>query len=175
MNIHCCSVTDKNYLIPTIVTIGSVCLNNPQSEVDYWLVVDKIGVNDENLVLQLERKFSNLRVHIIQFDNLTFPAYFVDIINKTLIGSYLTTASYGRLFIAKLLPENVEKVLYLDADVLCIGSLKELFNLDMSKCAVAAVLDSSLSESQHAAEIGVTKYINSGVLLINLKLWREKN
>ena len=47
--------------------------------------------------------------------------------------------SYCRLFLDKLLPEEVEKVLYLDGDVLNTGSLKELWSLDMGESSAAAV------------------------------------
>lgn len=82
--------------------------------------------------------------------------------------------SYCRLFLDKLLPEEVEKVLYLDGDVLNTGSLKELWNLDMGESSAAAVID-CLGEKYYEL-LGLEKnarYCNSGVILFNLDKWRK--
>ena len=49
--------------------------------------------------------------------------------------------SYCRLFLDDLLPPTVDKVLYLDADVICTGSLNELWSLDMDGKTIAGVTD----------------------------------
>lgn len=49
--------------------------------------------------------------------------------------------SYCRLFLPELLPNNVEKVLYLDSDTLVVDSLQELWELDMQDCFAAAAKD----------------------------------
>ena len=175
MNIHCCSVTDGRYLVPTMVTIGSVCLNNIQYKIDYWLIVDKITDHEKDLLSRFEKKFSNLCLHIIEFTVNDLPSSCCEAITKTLKDTRLTPSSYGRLFIAELLLKNVTKVLYLDGDVLCTKSLEELFNLNMKKNAVAAVLDAGLVEPSHVSKLGISNYVNSGVLLINLQLWRDQD
>lgn len=83
--------------------------------------------------------------------------------------------SYCRLFLDKLLPESVEKVLYLDGDVLNMGSLKELWNTDLEGACAAAVMD-CLGENYYEA-FGLSKearYCNSGVILFDLVQWRKQ-
>lgn len=84
--------------------------------------------------------------------------------------------SYSRLFLDELLPLEIERVLYLDGDVLVNDSLGDLWNLNMQGKCAAAVTDSlgeeyyelfNLSKSAH--------YCNSGVILIDLKKWREES
>lgn len=84
--------------------------------------------------------------------------------------------SYCRLFLDKLLPESVDRVLYLDGDVLNTGSLKDLWNIDLGGSCAAAVVD-CLSEKYYAL-LGLGKvanYCNSGVILFDLAQWRKQN
>lgn len=84
----------------------------------------------------------------------------------------LTT--YARLFASSALP-NVDKLLYLDADSLILGSFKDLWDLDMGDNYIGGVED-LFNIDYIKKEIGLekhNKYINAGFLLINLKKWRE--
>lgn len=83
-------------------------------------------------------------------------------------------AVYYRLLAAGLLPINLYKILYLDCDIIVRRSLIELWKTDITDCALAAVPD--LWEEEYGNALGLpigTKYFNSGVLLINLKFWRD--
>lgn len=83
---------------------------------------------------------------------------------------------YNRLFLTEYIPENVDRVLYLDSDTVVEGSLDELWHTEMDDCYLAAVDDCL---SMHYREIVDLKnsgiYCNAGVLLVNLKKWREDN
>lgn len=81
-------------------------------------------------------------------------------------------ATYIRLFIADYIGEEVDKVLYLDCDILVDSDLNSLFSIDMQNNVVAAVKstidlvrDASPSED----------HVNAGVLLFNLPLMRKEN
>lgn len=83
--------------------------------------------------------------------------------------------SYCRLFLDKLLPESVDKVLYLDGDVLNTSSLKELWEMDLEGSCAAAVID-CLGEKYYQL-LGLSKearYCNSGVILFDLAQWRKQ-
>ena len=70
----------------------------------------------------------------------------------------------------------MEKVLFLDADTLVLGELRELFSIDMEKCAVAGCLDPLHFTADTYTRLGYDPelgYINAGALLINLDLWRK--
>jgi lipopolysaccharide biosynthesis glycosyltransferase len=83
--------------------------------------------------------------------------------------------SYCRLFLDTLLPQDVERVLYLDSDTLVAGSLSELWSTDMKGKCLGGSLD--CLGKPYFRLFGIDEggmYLNSGVLLINLKLWRER-
>ena len=80
------------------------------------------------------------------------------------------------MFIGELLPDSIERVIYLDSDTVVEGSLEELWNLDLEEYYEAAV-DDCLSKKYrklvHLSGEGV--YCNNGVLLLNLKKFRDEN
>lgn len=81
---------------------------------------------------------------------------------------------YVRLLADKILKED--SVLYLDCDLIINDSLHELADLDISKYAVAAVLDTCRKKAREESNMqDINNYYNSGVLLMNLKYWRENN
>ncbi len=83
---------------------------------------------------------------------------------------------YNRLFLTEFIPQNVNKVLYLDSDTVIEGSLNELWNIDISDYYLAGV-DDCLS-SKYRKVVGLDNcgtYVNAGMLMINLKRWREEN
>lgn len=67
--------------------------------------------------------------------------------------------------------KDLDKVLYLDCDMIAVNNFKELFDINMDNYTVAAVKDKLISNS-HLKKIKLNKsngYFNSGLLLINIK------
>ena len=86
-----------------------------------------------------------------------------------------SVSTFSRLYLSRLLPENIDKVLYLDCDLLVLKDLEKLYDSDISDYYCAGVGD-CVSES-HLKAIGLNvenNYFNAGVLLVNLKMWREE-
>jgi lipopolysaccharide biosynthesis glycosyltransferase len=84
-------------------------------------------------------------------------------------------ASYARLFIGSMLPETVDKVIYLDSDTIVRDSLKELFTISIEPFILGGVRDSFSVLNKKV--FGIKKgelFINAGVLLIDLYKWRKE-
>lgn len=84
-------------------------------------------------------------------------------------------ANYGILFTASRLPQDIDKVIYVDCDTIFAGSLRELWETDISGHYAGMVND--IRGASHRKLLGIPgkgKYYNSGLLLINLKKWREE-
>ena len=84
-----------------------------------------------------------------------------------------------RLMLPEILQEH-KKIIYLDADLLVMGSLRELWDLQIGGNAVAAAIDSITifqgPDLKHLEELQLPLghlYFNSGVLLLNLVVLRE--
>ena len=80
----------------------------------------------------------------------------------------------ARLLIERLLPNSVQRILYLDGDTIVRGSLKELWDTDLKGCAIGASLEPTYAHDKKEI-IGLKgmPYYNAGVLLIDLDNWRN--
>jgi lipopolysaccharide biosynthesis glycosyltransferase len=83
-------------------------------------------------------------------------------------------AALLRLSLGSLLPTEVEKVIYMDCDTLAFDDIGKLWETDLGDCVVGAVTNLG---HQCLSEYGIAEgeYFNTGVLLINLRLWREEH
>jgi lipopolysaccharide biosynthesis glycosyltransferase len=96
---------------------------------------------------------------------------------KSFHGNYMT---YARLFLAELLPE-IDRVIYLDSDLLVNCPIEELWQIELDGCLIAAVpigpVEWVALESNFLLSIGLSKsttYFGAGVLVLDLALWRAR-
>lgn len=83
----------------------------------------------------------------------------------------------SRLFLCSYLPSDIERVLYLDCDIIINGSIKELETISFGRNLAAAVPELYMPTDKKAL-IGFRKeetYYNAGVLLVNLTMWRAQS
>lgn len=91
-------------------------------------------------------------------------------------GDHVSVEAYFRLFLPELLPAHIHTVLYLDADMLVMGSLEQLFKTNIENYAMAMVLDQNYSDIRYFNRLNYPPkngYYNSGVILFNLNFWRQ--
>jgi lipopolysaccharide biosynthesis glycosyltransferase len=89
---------------------------------------------------------------------------------KTPTG-HLTAATYYRVLLGSILPPDIDRVLYLDADTIVLSDLRPLFERDLGAAVIGAALDRG--SAQMAAKRGLARYVNSGVLVMDLQRWRQ--
>jgi lipopolysaccharide biosynthesis glycosyltransferase len=107
-----------------------------------------------------------------------------------MIGGFGKEANF-RLFLPLLLP-NVSKILYLDCDILCLGDISTLYNIDVSNSPYAAKSEKNfftLATNPYSKNTFPTleffwtlgydlfdiDYTNAGVMLVNNDYWRQHN
>ena len=90
-----------------------------------------------------------------------------------------TMAPNAKPFMDKIVPDYVERLLFVDADTLVTGSVRELQSLDMGGAALAAVPQGYDTASIRSGGLtlchGSDMYFNSGVLLYDLAVWRRED
>lgn len=94
---------------------------------------------------------------------------FVENLPKKNMGSYFTPCSMLRLYIDKM-PElnKLDRILYLDYDVVCRGDLSEFYQTDLEGIEAAGVLDIYGKNFYHYHGLFNFDYMNSGVMLFNI-------
>jgi lipopolysaccharide biosynthesis glycosyltransferase len=93
----------------------------------------------------------------------------------------LSNIVYARLLIDVLLPEGVERVLYLDCDMLVRDAIEQLYTIDMQGFPIAAVRDTLGTFIAGGRDISFNRdlfdaadyYFNAGMLLIDVAQWRN--
>ena len=89
----------------------------------------------------------------------------------------ISMSAYNRLLIPQLLPANLERVIYLDCDIIIVGALTELWDESLDGFSVAAVEDVYSLKKETFVRLNYDmsyKYFNSGVILFNLSFFRNK-
>ena len=92
-------------------------------------------------------------------------------------------ATYDKLALARWLPATEERVVWLDADLLVLGDLAELWRTDLGGAVIGASPDARVATVgarfgiRGFAALGLApgdKYFNAGVMLVDLARWRTE-
>lgn len=167
--IHLVTVTNNTYAEPLAVMLNSVLENKvSKNPLKIYVITSKLSPQNKSLLAKTVGKF-NLKIKFILID----PTIYKDF--KTVY--YLTKETYYRISIPDLLNEKIQKVIYLDSDIIVKTDITKLWNINIDNYFLAAVEDFWVKDSRnrYLSMPRETKYFNAGVLLINLKKWREKH
>ena len=164
---HILVTLDSNYIPPLKVMLYSLFANNPGKKFAIHLIYAHI-TNEEIKDLKKYTDFFGQSLNAVYIGEEVF--------SDALTTMHYTKAMYYRLLAHCFLPSDIEKILYLDPDILAINPLDELYNTDLTGYLFGACAHNTpivdyinkirlqSTESEH--------YFNSGVLLINLKQGR---
>lgn len=137
-------VMDKNYIKYFNICVKTVLKYNPKAHITV-VSTEKLDIPYDNVVLDVKGEFKHRK------------------------NDRITSATYLKLFLPQL---PYDKILYMDGDVICQGSLEELWNTD---CPYICVTESHMFGQKQAKEHNHEKYGLAGVMLMNLKALREDN
>jgi lipopolysaccharide biosynthesis glycosyltransferase len=155
---------NAHYAQHVAVCIASLLENNPHLFFDIVVAcTGDLGSEEEKLSRSV-KGYRNCTLRIERFTTprgVTFP-----------VRAHYSVDTYTRLSIAEFFPEQAEKALYLDSDMVVVGSIDELWQTDVSDVILAAV---PIPGSDRCAFLGIPDtygYLNAGVMVINLARWR---
>ena len=89
--------------------------------------------------------------------------------------AHWSKAMFFKLLSPVVLPLDVGKILYLDSDTIALADVSTLFETEIGDALAAAVPEPEQYHERRRQSIGTKQYYNSGVLMMRLDLWREKN
>lgn len=167
INILC--ATDDNYVSYCGIMLTSLFENNKDVNIDVYLMT--AGLNDKNRLdfISLSEKYG-VNIHIVKVDD--------DALKNCPIrlGDHVSLVTYYRLLAPILLPNTVDRILYLDCDMIVNSSIKVLYNENIDDCAYGAVLDEAFQDIEKYERLEYQReklYCNAGMMLINLEYWRK--
>lgn len=159
---------DQNYIPHLNVMLHSLLHSNPDSRFHIYLLHSALDAED---VYSTES--------ILSGRGQLFP---INASEVRLEGAPTTSRYpreiYYRIFAAKYLPNAIDRVLYLDPDLIVNGRIQELYNLPMEEYYFAAASHTGpLLRKVNELRLDMedeSPYINSGVMLMNLKRLRQE-
>ncbi|NUF26578.1 UDP-D-galactose:(glucosyl)LPS alpha-1,3-D-galactosyltransferase [Gilliamella bombicola] len=160
---------DKNFFLGCAVSITSILLANPNLDFSFHIFTNYINDDLELKLEQLADKYNtNITIYLVDDNSLShLPT-----------TKNWTIATYFRFIVADYFYEKMDKILYLDADITCKGSLQELVTLKFDDNIAYVVTEKdpiwwnkcATRLNEHKLSSG---YFNAGFLLIDLKKWKE--
>lgn len=160
--------TDDNYAALCGIMLTSLFESNRNEDIHVHIFTGTLSAENQKKYRELAQRYDS-EIDVIEVDQKKFdncPIW---------PGDHLSITAYYRLIAPILLPD-IDKVLYLDCDIIVNGSLRRLWNEDIEQKALGAVIDAEFYNEEFYERLQLSKenlYFNSGVLLINLKYWRE--
>lgn len=174
---HIVYITDENYAMPTVVSIISLIKNNSLSaNYDIHVLGNKLSKHTKEIIESIGNESVTCNVISVEcgkYDKLAE--------NCLTEGIHVTDTALYKFDIANTL-NHLDKVLYLDSDIIVNNNISELFNVELSDNYLASVDEmgdekDAEGKSILASRIGLeeVRYFNSGVMLLNLRQLRNDN
>lgn len=172
--------SDNHYLILLAALLKSIEANLAKG-----LVLDVFVIDDKVTDANKKKLAKSVDPSIIQLHWQSMNSVIPDGMQLPLDRSSYPLNIYMRLFIPYFLPKEIEKVLYLDVDMIVQQDISVLFGTDLGKNIIAAVLDPRIITFDNSwggilnyQELGLSakdRYFNTGLLLMDLPKWRAAN
>lgn len=180
--------TDENYAKYFAVALQTLIdASDPENNYDVFLLQSGCAPETLELLSEMVKPHPNFSLRFIDAEETC-----ARVAKDFFVSRHFTQAAYFRFFLPELLPHH-EKVVYLDVDVAVAGDVAELSKTDIGENLLAGVKDPLLflkpewvggtegvlrgeSYRIHLA-VGsreIANYVNSGVLLFNLKQMRRE-
>ena len=166
---------DENYNHQLFYSIYSL-LDNIDSKINLY-IIHKNPMTFSNFHNRLQKEFDNFNLYIYKFEYSNF--YFPEVENR-----HVSEATYYRLFIDKIIPEEVDQYIYMDADIICVNNpehyINEVFE-DMSKkkYIIASRTENNLNSYTEKIfkrlDMKSSKYFNAGVMFVDHQKWLKNN
>lgn len=181
---------DDNYAMPLTVMLHSAAKHlDPGSRLTVYFID---GGLSESSWQAIKETLANTRVEVFS----VIPDY--SLVEHLHTSHHVTPAAYLRLLTAEILPVEVEKAIYLDSDLLICEDLTQLWNIPLDDDYILASPDiacpyvdarlgcanfrranpflAAIRPVPNYQELGMdgsAEYFNSGVMVLNLDLWRQ--
>ena len=163
MRLNISYATDEKYVKLVATSMISLFENNNEfTEIYVYIIENNISESSKKELINIALKYKR-NVEFIELK---------EICNGLKTDNSFPISSFSRLFLSNL--TNIDKIIYLDCDSIVNNSFYDLWNENIEDYYIAGVLDTI--NSFYKTTVGLqheSNYINAGLLLINLKKWRD--
>lgn len=161
---------DDNFSMPTGITILSLLHYN--TDYSFYFHIVSMGISEVNKQRLLQC--------IPDSSKLTFYEIDEELVSKLPVreNDHITLGTYLRLFLPTIIPSEIKTILYLDGDFLCVSSIKNLIDENISNYSAIVAIDNMADDVRVRNRLSLPldySYFNAGMMYINLDYWRKNN
>lgn len=168
--IHIVYAADMTFAKILGVSVLSLFDNNPGTQIKLYILDSGISEEDHRNIQDICTSFGQDWPRWIPVEDICKE------LKVDVVADRGSSAQFSRIFISRHIDESIDRILYLDCDTIIRKSLNDLWNMDLEGKTIAA-LDDAFSK-YYRANIDLLPndiMFNSGVMLIDLKKWRERH
>ena len=160
---------NNNYVEQTITLLSSIKENHTRDKINIFILNKDLKQKEKN---KIKTRFNNTNIYI-RFITINDN----EINNFPVLEKRYPVEIYFRLFATKYLPKNIDRILYMDVDTIVINPLEDFYNMDFDgNLFIGATHVNNFFKKFNQLRLKLPRnsdYINSGVLLMNLKQLRD--
>ena len=166
-NINILVTLDANYILPLRMLLHSLAMSDDASFFTVYVAHASLTAED------FARIGSGLSADRFEIRSIEVPP---ELLCDAPVLRRLTKASYYRLIAPSFLPDDIDRILYLDPDITVIRSLRPFYTTDLGDSYIAAAghfdgfmrfINRRRLRIRHNPD-----YVNSGVLLMDVRKLR---
>tara|TARA_A100001035_G_scaffold83670_1_gene65000 strand:+ start:8127 stop:9062 length:936 start_codon:yes stop_codon:yes gene_type:complete len=158
---------DQNYNYQALTSINSL-IQNSSEKIRIYIIHNDVNSINLDLIAQ-----DNVEIftYQIKIENMNFP---------NLKGAHVSIATYFRLFLSKYLPSDLDYIIYMDSDIVCINDPtkeinKTIKDLKTNNFHLAARTEAEKNSENIDRFINLElkgkRYFNAGVLVLDYQKW----
>lgn len=163
--------TNNNYLLPTMTMLYSLIVHTKE-EIIVYVLHSELTEKEKKKIDRLLLESGHARAEYIQISEKEFEGYSTE--------KWISKETYYRLLAQKLLPEDVERILWLDGDTIVLDDLSDFYHMDLGGKLIAAC-DLGLEKESNKANAlkrlllpPDARPFNAGVILYDMRGIREQ-
>ena len=162
--IHLAIAFDKNYLTPFYALASSIFCNNPNEAFTLHCITKDVKEAEKTEISDYLQENGSIAYFYTVDDTL---------IQNFVVRSHWNTSVYFKIFFPLLVDNSIKRLLYLDTDMLVLGKLRELYEIDLKNYPLAVVADPHVRNEAYWELHKKENYFNSGMMLIDLPKWNS--
>lgn len=174
--IHVALTFDDFFWAPAYALMRSICLHtHRRTDLVFHLCHRPLTDEHRQDLLAIETEFGSR----LAFYDLTENAEFLEMVKDAPYHKRMTNIVYARLMLDRFLPAEIERVIYLDCDMMVMAPIERLAELDLGGNSIGAVEEPSALQVANQRDAKVNRdlidpadpYFNAGLVVIDRKKW----
>jgi lipopolysaccharide biosynthesis glycosyltransferase len=165
---------DENYNSQALTSINSLT-DHATGKINLFIIHENPETFNDSIINK--EKLESLNIYHIVDEDIDFP---------NLSGTHVSKATYYRFYMSKYLPDDLDYIIYIDADIVCLNDPIQEFNkhidaLKKSKKHLVARTETLKSEENLVVnpftnlQMKSEKYFNAGLMIIDYQYWKNEN